>query len=112
MPFTYGMSLHVTVYIAPENVGPFFAAFKPVFDKVVAEQECLFFEVYQSPQEPGKISWVEDWSTSPEWFLQNQITQHYYKEYLAITEPMFVKPREGQFFERLSPEYCYNSNLH
>jgi hypothetical protein len=64
MPFASGWSLHVTVYIAPENVDSFLAAFKPVFDKVVAEPECLFFEMYLSPQEPGKISWVENWLVS------------------------------------------------
>ncbi|KAI0414065.1 hypothetical protein F5X98DRAFT_378087 [Xylaria grammica] len=105
MPFTTGWSLHVTVYIAPENVERFLAAFKPVFNKVVAEPECLFFEMYQSPQEPGKISWVEDWSKSPEWFLENQVTKDYYKEYFAITEAMFTKPREFQFLERVGPEY-------
>ncbi|KAI1133395.1 hypothetical protein F5Y10DRAFT_87410 [Nemania abortiva] len=105
MPGATGWSLHVTVYIAPENVDRFMAAFKPVFDKVVAEPECLFFEMYQSPQEPGKISWVENWSKSPEWFLENQVTKDYYKEYFAITEAMFTKPREFQFLERVGPEY-------
>lgn len=61
MPSAAGWSLHVTVYIAPENIDRFMAAFKPVFNKVAAEPECLFFEMYQSPQEPGKISWVENW---------------------------------------------------
>jgi quinol monooxygenase YgiN len=102
------MSLHVTVYIAPENIDHFFAAFKPVFDKVITEPECLFFEVFQNPGEPGKISWVEDWSKSPEWFLEDQITKDYYKDYLAVTEPMFLKPREFQVLERLSPEYYYS----
>lgn len=100
-----GWSLHVTVYIAPENIDRFMAAFKPVFNKVAAEPECLFFEMYQSPQEPGKISWVENWSKSPEWFLENQVTKEYYKEYLATTEAMFTKPREFQFLERVGPEY-------
>ncbi|KAI3322427.1 hypothetical protein HD806DRAFT_124416 [Xylariaceae sp. AK1471] len=105
MPGVSGWSLHVTVYIAPENTDSFLAAFKPVFEKVVAEPECLFFEMYLSPQEPGKISWVEDWSKSPEWFLENQVTKDYYKEYFAATEAMFTKPREFQFLERIGPEY-------
>ncbi|KAI1199659.1 hypothetical protein F5X97DRAFT_114801 [Nemania serpens] len=105
MPSAAGWSLHVTVYIAPENIDRFMAAFKPVFNKVAAEPECLFFEMYQSPQEPGKISWVENWSKSPEWFLENQVTKDYYKEYLATTEAMFTKPREFQFLERVGPDY-------
>ena len=56
-----GVSLHVTVYIAPENVETFFKYFTPVYDKVIAEPECVFFEVYQSREDPGTISFVEDW---------------------------------------------------
>lgn len=55
------ISLQVTVYIAPENVPKFFEHFKPVFDKVTAEKECTFFEVYQSQEDPGTLSWVENW---------------------------------------------------
>ncbi|KAI1270756.1 hypothetical protein F5Y18DRAFT_422255 [Xylariaceae sp. FL1019] len=105
MPFARGISLHVTVHIAPENVERFMAAFKPVFDRVVAEPECLFFEMYQNPQEPGKLSWVENWSKSPEWLLENQLSKDYYKPYFAITEPMFLKPREFQILERTGPDF-------
>ncbi len=56
-----GVSLQVTVYIAPENVDKFFEYFKPVYDRVIAEPECQFFEVYQSAEDPGAISFVEDW---------------------------------------------------
>ncbi|KAI0597292.1 hypothetical protein F4775DRAFT_560600 [Biscogniauxia sp. FL1348] len=100
-----GMSLQVTVHVAPENVDKFLAAFKPVFDKVAAEPECMFFEVYRSPEEPGKISWVENWSKSKEWFLQHQITKEYYKDYLSATEPLFIKPRETRVLERAGPEF-------
>ncbi|KAI0873127.1 hypothetical protein GGS24DRAFT_502124 [Hypoxylon argillaceum] len=94
--------------IAPENVDKYFAAFKPVFEKVIAEPECLFFEVYQCPDQPGQIIWVEDWSKSPDWFLNHQITKDYYEEYIAVSEPMFLKPVQVQFLARLGPEYCYN----
>ncbi|KAI0012232.1 hypothetical protein F4779DRAFT_81630 [Xylariaceae sp. FL0662B] len=100
-PFT----LLVTVYIDPTNVEKFLAAFKPVFDSVAAEPECASFEVYKSPSEPGKLSWVENWSKSREWFMEHQITKPYYKDYLDITEPMFIKPREVSFLEPLGPKF-------
>lgn len=56
-----GSSLHVNIYIDPSNVDKFFELFKPIYEKVIAEPECRFFEVYQSPDEPGAISWVENW---------------------------------------------------
>ncbi|KAI0196966.1 hypothetical protein F4808DRAFT_297201 [Astrocystis sublimbata] len=105
MPVASSWSLHVTVYVAPEDVDRFLAAFKPVFNKVVAEPECLFFEMYRSPQEPGKLSWIENWAKSPEWFLEYQVTKDYYKEYFAVTEAMFTKPREFQIMDRVGPDY-------
>lgn len=60
-PESKGFSLHVTVHIAPENVDNFLAAFKTIFDVVSAEPECVFFEVYRAPDQPGKLSWVENW---------------------------------------------------
>jgi quinol monooxygenase YgiN len=68
------LSLHVTVYIDPANKTAFFEAFKPVFDLVVAEPELIFFEVYQSPDEPGKLSWVENWCALTPLFPVAQLT--------------------------------------
>lgn len=56
-----GFSLHVNVYIDPSNVDKFLEHFKPVYEAVIAEPECRFFEVYQSLEDPGKLSWVENW---------------------------------------------------
>ncbi|KAI1389469.1 uncharacterized protein F4822DRAFT_398454 [Hypoxylon trugodes] len=98
------ISLHVTVHIAPENVQRFLAAFKGIFDLVAAEPECLFFEVYTSAEEPGKISWVENWSKDTQWLMENQITKPYYKEYFELTEPMFLKPRDVKFLQPVGPE--------
>ncbi|KAI1118071.1 hypothetical protein F5Y14DRAFT_400990 [Nemania sp. NC0429] len=103
--FLYGMSLHVTVHVAPENAVAFFEAFIPVFEKAKDEPECISFEVYQDPEDPGTISWVEDWTKSPDWFAKFQITKDYYKSYLETTEPMFIKPREARFFRKLGPHY-------
>lgn len=56
-----GLSLHVSVTIAPENVGKFLDAFTPAFQNVIAEPECTFFAVYQNQDNPGELSWVEHW---------------------------------------------------
>ncbi|KAI0858265.1 hypothetical protein F4860DRAFT_516996 [Xylaria cubensis] len=108
MSYTHGISVHVTIYVAPENVDAFFAAFEPLYQQVIREPECLSFEVYRNPEKPGKIVWVEDWSKSPSWFFHNQLTKDYYKEYLTITQPMLIFPREAELFERLPPKYCFS----
>ena len=63
-----GFSLHVTVYIDADNVSKFFEAMDTVFDKVSQEPELLYFEIFQDPENPGTISWVENWAKSPEKF--------------------------------------------
>ncbi|KAL2216336.1 hypothetical protein M432DRAFT_623847 [Thermoascus aurantiacus ATCC 26904] len=103
-----GISLQVTVFIAPKDVPRFWEAFRPVYDRVIAEPECTFFEVYhRSAEEEGvvSLSWVENWSKSKEWLIQHQLTKPYYDEYLAITTPMYVRPREIRVLDRLGPPY-------
>ncbi|KAK7917308.1 hypothetical protein PG985_010916 [Apiospora marii] len=100
-----GCSLHVTVHIAPENWPQFKAAIQPVYEKVIREPECVFFEIYRSPDDPGTITWVENWTASPEWLATVQQPKEYYKEYLAITRPMFIKPQEVKVLHRLGREF-------
>ncbi|OQE14099.1 hypothetical protein PENSTE_c039G00324 [Penicillium steckii] len=47
-----GTSPQVTAHIDSPNVPRFFELFKQVFDAVIPETECRFFEVYQSPSDP------------------------------------------------------------
>ncbi|RAL10246.1 putative quinol monooxygenase [Aspergillus homomorphus CBS 101889] len=100
-----GISLHVTVHISPENLPKFWEAMHPVYEKVIAEPECTFFEIYQSPENPGTLSWVENWSQSLEWLFEVQIKKPYYHDYLAVTEPMFIKPREVKIYNRVGAPY-------
>ncbi|KAJ5146862.1 uncharacterized protein N7443_001537 [Penicillium atrosanguineum] len=100
-----GFSLHVTIHINPSDLPRWFELFKPVYDAVCQESECRFFELYQSPGEPGTLHWVEDWTATTEWFMETQMTKEYYKEYLAETEVMFVKPREFKILKRVGAPY-------
>lgn len=62
----HGISLHVNITVAPENVDKFLAAFKPCFDAVTAEPECTFFEVFHDQDNPGRFRFVENWSKDKE----------------------------------------------
>ncbi|KAL4780398.1 hypothetical protein BJX76DRAFT_360893 [Aspergillus varians] len=100
-----GVSVHGTVTIAPENLPKFMEAFQPLYDQVAAEPECTFFEVFQQPDNPGVISWVENWTRPAEWLMQNQLPKDYYRSYFAVTEAMYVKPREIRIFKRLGAPF-------
>jgi len=45
-----GFGLHVTIYIDAANLPKFFDYLKPVYEAVIAEPECRFFKLYQSPR--------------------------------------------------------------
>ena len=64
------LSLHMKITIDPSNLTEFFTLFKPVYEAVIAEPECIFFEVFQNPATPGELKWIEHWKQSTDW-LQN-----------------------------------------
>jgi quinol monooxygenase YgiN len=56
-----GFHIQVSLFIAPEKLETFFAAFKPVYDKTIAEPECIALDVFQPPDDPGHILLAETW---------------------------------------------------
>ncbi len=73
----HGISLHVTITVAPSDVDAFLAALKPCYEAVTAELECTYFEVYHNPANPGELRFVENWSQSKEWFVEVSIALPY-----------------------------------
>jgi hypothetical protein len=87
LPKLSAFSLHVKLTVAPENVDActspdlklqshcfsnsslVFKALKPAYDAVIAEPENVYFEVFQNPQSPGEIRFIEHWNASVEWFV-------------------------------------------
>lgn len=63
-------SQHTTVYIDPSRLEEFWEAFLPVYEKTSAVPECLYLEVFEHPDTPGKITWITNWNATPEWVLK------------------------------------------
>jgi quinol monooxygenase YgiN len=62
---------------------------------------CCFFDVFHDPTSPGTFRFVECWTGDEKWFWEVQFKRPYYEPYLAITEPMWIVPREMMFAERV-----------
>ncbi|KAF6825635.1 C6 finger domain-containing protein [Colletotrichum plurivorum] len=128
-------AFYITIYVAPENVEKFLEESKAVFEKIKAEPGLVFFEMYQTAGEPGTISWVEKWyvsigSPNVRYIMgfhadrndqtillivtvpqpQNQMTKPYYPEYFAVTEPMYVKPREMKVLSPLGSPFFFQKS--
>lgn len=101
-PKTTGqMTLHVTLRIDPSNIEPFMEALRPCWQGCLREPECIFFDVFHSPTEPGTFRFVEVWKRDQKWFEEHQLTKPYYEPYLTITKPMWIADREMLFTERV-----------
>ena len=105
MASTHGISLQINIQIDPKDVDAFLRHFKPLYDIVVAEPELRFFEVYQSREDPGKLSWVEHWDCTVEWLQEVQLKKEYLHEFLTATNHMLLKPREAVILNRVGPEF-------
>ncbi|KII92958.1 hypothetical protein PLICRDRAFT_37777 [Plicaturopsis crispa FD-325 SS-3] len=89
----------VTITVDPANTAAYLKELKWSYDHVIAEPECLSFEVLQDPKTPGVIKLIESWSKDLEWILTVQLKKKYYEPYVAATEKMWIKPRVIEYFE-------------
>ena len=95
------LTLHVTIKVAPENIESFLEALRPCWQGCLDEPECIFFDVFHDPANPGTFKFVECWTESEKWFREVQWNRPYYGPYTEITKPMWLEPREVLFFERV-----------
>ncbi|OAL54225.1 hypothetical protein IQ07DRAFT_584802 [Pyrenochaeta sp. DS3sAY3a] len=95
------VSLHVSITVAPENAQKLLELFQPCYEAVTAIPECVFFEVFQDPDTPGKFRFVENWNASRDWIFDVLLKKDLYKPYEAATKPLWIEPRKIEIWERL-----------
>ncbi|OJJ72285.1 hypothetical protein ASPBRDRAFT_109870, partial [Aspergillus brasiliensis CBS 101740] len=79
------------LHLDPEDLPKFWAAFELTYKAVTAEPEITFFELYQTPDSPGAISWVDNYCI--------------YRDYFTATETLFITPREAKLLNRLGTPF-------
>ncbi|KAF2496770.1 hypothetical protein BU16DRAFT_420983, partial [Lophium mytilinum] len=94
------ISWHARITVAPENAEKFLQYLKPCMDAVLAEKECVFFQVFQDPSKPGSFMFIENWNASLEWMKTVQFTKPYYIPYITNTAPLWLD-RKFEIWERL-----------
>ncbi|KAI1343454.1 hypothetical protein F5Y15DRAFT_412242 [Xylariaceae sp. FL0016] len=95
------LTLFVTFYVQPSEIEAWKAAHRPVWAACAAEPECLFFDVFEDPSQPGKLRLVEVWNATREWFETQQMTKPYYATLWEKSQPTWTKEPEIEYFERL-----------
>ncbi|KAL2795204.1 hypothetical protein BJX66DRAFT_173054 [Aspergillus keveii] len=94
------ISLQVTVYLAEKDLDTFFEALGSVFNQIASEPYCTLFEVYQSQEDKGQILMLKNWSSTREWLVDVGMRRPYLDEYHAITEPLFLRPKDTKILDR------------
>jgi quinol monooxygenase YgiN len=94
-------TLHVTIKVSPSNIEPFLKALRPCWQAVIDEPECVLFDVFHDPENPGTFKFVECWNKDEKWLRKVQLNKPYYKAYQDITVPMWIEPRQILIFNRV-----------
>lgn len=94
-------TLFVTFQIKPDRVEEWKAAHRPVWAACASEPECLLFDVFHDPAQPGIFRLVEVWNESREWFETKQLTKPYYDTLWAKSRPTWDKEVQIEYYERL-----------
>lgn len=84
-----GISFHLTFTVAPGNADEFLRRSRSIFDLVAAEPECEYFEVFQSPEQPGRFRVVEHWSRDKDWFMKVSLDEELQNENLRNLNEAF-----------------------
>ena len=101
------LTLFVDFHIQPHLVPEWKSAHRPVWSACALEPNCLLFDVFSDPEDPGHFTLVEVWNATKEWFLEVQMKKDYYSELWRETERMYCEPRIVRFAERLGEGASY-----
>jgi len=94
------LTLFVTFQVASANIEKFKEAHRPVWKACSEEPECLLFDVFQPPDQPGRFRFVEVWSKGREWFEKEQMTKPYYASLWERSKPLWIADIHMEYFER------------
>jgi len=64
------LTIHITWIFPPEQVAEFFEALYPLKEKLVQEDECLYFNVFETQGQPGVVRLVEMWDCEIKWMVE------------------------------------------
>lgn len=95
-----GVSFSLKYKVDPSNSAKFTEALRKCWEHTSKEPECLYFEVFHSPNEAGTFRLVEIWAKDMEWMEKHHLPREYYQNYRKVVEP-FIISREFEIFDRL-----------
>ncbi|KAE8446520.1 hypothetical protein EG329_011852 [Mollisiaceae sp. DMI_Dod_QoI] len=93
------LTIHITWVFPPELVAEFFEALYPLKEKLVQEDECLYFNVFETQGKPGVVRLVEMWDCEIEWMVEVQSKKEYYREFFETAKKIALEPQKVEVLE-------------
>lgn len=110
-PTTVQLTLIVTFHIKSHLIEDWKAAHRPVWAACAAEPECIYFDVFLNPDNPGEFRLVEVWDASRDWFETKQLTKPYYETLWARSRPTWEREVKIEYLERLGEGFSYKEKF-
>jgi quinol monooxygenase YgiN len=95
------LTLIVNIRVKPEDAEKLVDAHRPIWASCANEPECLFFDVFQDPEDKGKFRFIEVWSKSRKWFEDVQFKRSYYDRLWQLSKPLWIE--EGKYYRLGGP---------
>lgn len=105
------LTVFVTLQIKLDRIEEWKAAHQPVWDACAAEPECMFFDVLEDAEIPGRFRFVEVWNGSREWFETKQMTKSYYGPMWEMSRPTWEKDPQVEYYEPRGESSIYRKGF-
>ncbi|KAF2668990.1 hypothetical protein BT63DRAFT_247604 [Microthyrium microscopicum] len=87
--------LHVTWTLKPGTGEKFLEIFKPVAEKIAAEKECRYLNVFQDIRDENIFKIVQIWDADATWISTTLSARDYYPPFFEAMKEIAVKHRES-----------------
>jgi quinol monooxygenase YgiN len=67
---TSQITLHITIPLPPSSLNTYYTALKPVYDNLIQEPKCVYFNIFELVGQPGVVRLVEIWDADIEWMKE------------------------------------------
>ena len=104
---TKSITIFVDFYIKPDRIEEWKSIHRPIWDAVAHEKECLLFDIFWDPDEPGHFRLVEVWAGDREWFETQQMKKDYMIDLWPKSSRTWEKEMKITYFERLGEGCSY-----
>ncbi|KAF8849541.1 hypothetical protein BDZ45DRAFT_663038 [Acephala macrosclerotiorum] len=93
------LTIHITWVFPPEHIAKFFEALHPLKEKLIQEDECLFFNVFEIQGQPRVIRMVEMWDCDMDFMVDVQSKKDYYKGFFATVSRIALEPQRVEVMQ-------------